>query len=225
MNQQRICHIIVAAGSGSRFGARLPKQYCLLGNRPVLMETIDRMRRYGGDGAEIVLVISADMRHLWDDICEQHKFVTPTIVYGGATRWESVRNAIATTAAQSADVITVHDGARPIITRQLMDRVMAVDGDGCIPVVEVTDSLRRILPDGRSEAADRSVMRAVQTPQAFRGDMLRHAYTLPYSPAFTDDASVMEAAGHNALRLVDGDPCNIKITRPGDIEIALMHMR
>ena len=81
------------------------------------------------------------------------------------------------------------------------------------------------MPDGRSEAADRSVMRAVQTPQAFRGDMLRHAYTLPYSPAFTDDASVMEAAGHNALRLVDGDPCNIKITRPGDIEIALMHMR
>ena len=226
MNPQRVCHIIVAAGSGSRFGAALPKQFCTMGSRPVVMETIDRMRRFGGEDAGMILVISPAMEEEWGRMCAASGFVSPPIVYGGATRWESVRNALAHPVAAEADVITVHDGARPLLTAPLLARVLAIAPgvDGNIPAVAVTDSLRRVGPDGSSVAVDRSEFRAVQTPQAFRGDLLRRAYRLPYSPGFTDDASVMEAAGFTRLDLVEGHPANIKITHPGDIEIALANL-
>lgn len=219
------CHIIVAAGSGSRFGSSLPKQYCLMGERPVVMETIDRMRRFGGKDAEIVLVISADMEELWNELCDRHGFVSPPTVHGGASRAESVRNALSHPIALQADIITVHDAARPLLTQKLMDSVMALrsGSDGNIPAVNVTDSLRKVTESG-SAAVDRSEFRAVQTPQAFRGDLLRKAYQQPLSPTFTDDASVMEAAGFTGLDLVEGDPRNIKITNPGDIDIALLHL-
>ncbi len=218
-----ICHVIVAAGSGSRFGGSLPKQFCMLGSRPVLMETIGRMRRAGGD---LLLVISSDMEDMWRDMCLRHSFESPVTVAGGSTRWESVRNALAHPLALNASVITVHDGARPLPDTDLIDRVTSIpDGvDGNIPVIAVTDSLRRCRADGSSEAVDRSLYRAVQTPQAFRGDSLRKAYSLPYSPKFTDDASVMEAAGFTRLQMVEGNPRNIKITRPGDIDIALIYL-
>ena len=220
-----VCHIIVAAGSGCRFGATLPKQFCLMGERPVVMETISRMRRFGGEDADILLVISADMEGLWQELCESHSFVSPPTVHGGATRAESVRNALAHPLARKADIITVHDAARPLLTQRLMDAVMALrpGSHGNIPVVKVTDSLRMVGKDG-SVAVDRSEFRAVQTPQAFRGEMLRKAYEQPLSPAFTDDASVMEAAGFSRLDLVEGDSCNIKITNPGDIDIALLYL-
>lgn len=224
MESNRVCHIIVAAGSGSRFGASLPKQFCRMCGRPVLMETIDRMRRFGGE-ADIVVVLSRDMQGMWADMCREASFVSPVTVDGGATRWESVRNALATDEAQRAGVITVHDGARPLLSAGLMERVMDLKEQGNIPTVAVTDSLRRLGPDDGSEAVDRSVYRAVQTPQAFRGPLLREAYERPYSPVFTDDASVMEAAGFTDLRLVEGDARNIKITHPGDIEVAALYMR
>jgi 2-C-methyl-D-erythritol 4-phosphate cytidylyltransferase len=81
------------------------------------------------------------------------------------------------------------------------------------------DSIRRVFPDGRSEAVDRSEYRAVQTPQAFRLEDLREAYLRPFEPAMTDDASVMEAAGRSDIALVDGADCLMKITRPGDLDI------
>lgn len=226
MNHPRVCHIIVAAGSGSRFGAALPKQFCMMGERPVVMETIDRMRRFGGEDAEVILVISPEMDGAWRQMCAERGFLSPAVVYGGATRWESVRNALAHPAAAAASVITVHDGARPLLTAPLLARVLdiAPDAAGNIPAVAVTDSLRRIGPGGSSAAVDRSEFRAVQTPQAFRGDLLRRAYRLPYSPEFTDDASVMEAAGFTRLDIVEGHPANIKITHPGDIEIAMVHL-
>nr|MBD5377504.1 2-C-methyl-D-erythritol 4-phosphate cytidylyltransferase [Bacteroides sp.] len=220
----KICHIIVAAGSGSRFGAAMPKQFCLMAGRPVLMETIERMRRFGGESAGILLVVSADMEAEWLRMCAAHGFESPATVHGGASRWESVSHALSHPLAQEAEVITVHDGARPLLTRELLQRVTAVSAHGNIPVIEVTDSLRRIGEDGGSEAVDRSRYRAVQTPQAFRGELLRQAYALPFSPEFTDDASVMEAAGFTDLQLTEGDPRNIKITRPGDIDIAELYL-
>lgn len=225
MESKRVCHIIVAAGRGSRFGSEIPKQFCDMGGRPVLMETVDRIRRFGGHDAAVVVVISPSMMDEWARMCDGAAFVSPTVAAGGATRWESVRNALETAEALEADIITVHDGARPVVTAELMARVMDVRGHGNIPVTGVTDSLRVVAGDGSSRAVDRAAFRAVQTPQAFRGELLREAYRQPYSPTFTDDASVMEAAGFNDLLLVDGDPRNIKITRPGDIEIARIYLR
>lgn len=226
MDNRRIYNIIVAAGSGSRFGADRPKQYCILDNRPVLMRTIDNMRQ-ALPGSNILLVISSGHKGLWDELCDAYKFSSPITIEGGNTRWQSVKNAINTIPDNCADIITVHDGARPLISRELMASVIGGIGkqSGAIPAIQVTDSLRMVSADGSSIPVDRTLFRAVQTPQAFRADHLINAYSLPYQETFTDDASVMKAAGYDDINIVDGDPCNIKITLPHDIEIASIYLR
>lgn len=220
-----VAHIIAAAGSGTRFGAPLPKQFCMLNGRPLLMTTVERMQS-GSDKAMILLVLSPDMVEEWLDMCAGHSFSSPPIIEGGDTRWESVRNAI-TALPPAIDIITVHDGARPVVTAPLIDKVVAAVKEGhhgALPMTPVTDSIRQLTDDGSTRAIDRSLLRAVQTPQAFEARLLRQAYGLPYSPLFTDDASVMEAAGFRDIAAVPGDPRNIKVTHPGDIEIARLHL-
>ena len=223
MKAQHIYNIIVAAGSGSRFGAALPKQYCLMNGRPVLMLTIENMRVALPD-SHIVLVLNKDFVDYWAELCEQYSFVSPRVVVGGDSRWQSVKNAV-DTIPREAEVITVHDGARPIVDRMMVERLIAAldDAPGAIPVVSVTDSLRRVNEQG-SAPVDRSQYKAVQTPQAFHADKLVAAYSLPFNPTFTDDASVMAALG-NDVALVEGDTYNIKITNPLDIEIAQIYLR
>lgn len=223
MKAQHIYNIIVAAGSGSRFGAALPKQYCLMNGRPVLMHTIENMRVALPD-SHIVLVLNKDFVDYWAELCEQYSFVSPRVVVGGDSRWQSVKNAV-DTIPREAEVITVHDGARPIVDRMMVERLIAAldDAPGAIPVVSVTDSLRRVNEQG-SAPVDRSQYKAVQTPQAFHADKLVAAYSLPFNPTFTDDASVMAALGCD-VALVEGDTYNIKITNPLDIEIAQIYLR
>lgn len=224
---KRNYEIIVAAGSGSRYGGTLPKQFCDLAGRPLLMTTVERMRE-SDPGAEIVLVLSAGMIPVWHEMCESLGFESPRLIAcGGATRAESVRNAMALVDVSVARRVGVHDGARPVITRDLVKRLdEAIDNgaDGAIPAVAVTDSLRRLNADGSSEAVDRSRFMAVQTPQFFRADRLAAAYAEFFSPSATDDASLMEAAGFTDLRLVRGSPHNIKVTNPGDIAIAEIYL-
>lgn len=222
--KQEILHIIVAAGTGSRFGGALPKQFCLLAGRPVLMETIDRLRSYGR--GKIVIVISSPMIDFWHKLCAQYSFVSPDIVEGGSTRYDSVRNAI-TAYGNEAKIITVHDGARPLAGPDIMERVVSAiesGAEGVVPAIPVTDSLRRISSGGISEAVDRAMFRAIQTPQAFSGALLRKAYSLPYRPDFTDDASVAEATGAS-IAIVEGSPQNIKITHPADIVLAETYLK
>lgn len=217
--------IIVAAGSGLRYGAPLPKQFCELNGKPVVMHTIDAFRKLL-PSANIILVISQSMEAFWHDLCKKHCFKSPGIVLGGASRWESVRNAVMS--LRVSDGITmVHDAVRPVIDGKLLQNILVAmeqDIDGAIPAIPVTDSLREIKDTGLSDSIDRSRFKAVQTPQAFRTGKLRNAYTLPYASSFTDDASVMEAAGYRHLILTDGSPQNIKITNPGDIAIAALYI-
>jgi 2-C-methyl-D-erythritol 4-phosphate cytidylyltransferase len=217
----KIHTIIVAAGTGSRFGADMPKQFCNMLGRPVLMHTIDAIRM-ATDG-DITLVLSHDMREFWAQLCEEHKFVSPTVVDGGATRWHSVKNAVDTLAEPAPDIVLVHDGARPIVDGAMVQRLVttAAEKGAAIPVIAVTDSLR-VLPEKNANigaAVDRSLYRAVQTPQAFKTEILVKAYRQQYTPMFTDDASVVEMDG-NIVVMVEGDVHNIKITNPGDISIA-----
>lgn len=223
MNAQHIYNIIVAAGSGSRFGAALPKQYCLMNGRPVLMHTIENMRVALPD-SQIVLVLNKDFVDYWAELCEQYSFESPCVVVGGDSRWQSVKNAI-DTIPDDAEVITVHDGARPIVDRMMVERLIAAlnDAPGAIPVVSVTDSLRQLNEQG-SVPVDRALYKAVQTPQVFQAEKLIEAYSLPFTPTFTDDASVMAAMGYE-VALVEGDTYNIKITNPLDIEIAQLYLR
>lgn len=216
----RIHIIIVAAGSGTRFGAPLPKQFCRLCGRPVLMHTVDALRRACPE-AEMTLVLSASGKKIWEGLCAEAGYESPAVTEGGATRWESVKNALAT--ADDAEVVLIHDGARPFPNADIIEpmlRTISEGASGCVPVTAVTDSLRLIDDCGGSQPFDRSRLRAVQTPQAFRADRLREAYRLPYDPLFTDDASVMQAAGYGDIALTPGSTHNIKITNPEDLAVA-----
>lgn len=213
--------VIVAAGSGSRFGGNLPKQFCPLAGRPVLMHTVDRLREALPD-AEMVLVVSHAMTGYWQELCAAHAYASPRIVTGGATRSDSVRNAVLSLNGDY-NVIMVHDGARPLVPAECVRAVESAMADsavdGAIPAVPVTDSLRFVGNDGASVAVDRASYRAVQTPQAFRAGKLRAAYAT-VSESFSDDASLMESLGHSNFVLTPGAPENIKITNPADLAIA-----
>lgn len=210
--------IIVAGGTGSRFGSAIPKQFLPLAGLPVLMHSITR---FIDAQARVIVVLPREQVNLWHDLCQQYTFSLPvSIVTGGDSRFQSVKNALSTIDATPGDVIAVHDGVRPLVTAEIIKNAYteaAIHGSA-IPVVPVTDSIREIDGD-HSAAIDRSRLVAVQTPQAFNAAMLKNAYNVAFDPSFTDDASVVERAGHS-IHLINGDTCNIKITHPGDIEIA-----
>ena len=221
----RTIAIIVAGGSGTRFGAQLPKQFLELAGRPILMRTIEAFGEScetGDTSLDVIVTLPADQMDLWQQLCEKYAFSLPhRVVAGGETRWHSVKNALAAVGdIADVDVIAVHDGVRPLATAGLIGRVLdAARRDGAaIPVVPLNDSVRQVAGD-TSHALDRSSLRAVQTPQAFDARLLLDAYHQPFDPTFTDDASVVERAGHR-VTLVDGDPVNLKITRPMDLALA-----
>lgn len=216
--------IIVAAGSGTRFGAEIPKQFCLLAGIPVVVHAISRLRNAIPD-AKLIIVISKEEKERWDDICKSYEIESPIVTFGGDTRWESVKNGLAAIPADAKpnSIVLIHDGARPLVDTATVKRVCGatINTDGAIPAIAVNDSLRKLGNDGvSSEPVDRSDFRAVQTPQGFKLWSLREAYALPYEKNFTDDASVMAAAGFENIFLVQGNHNNIKITNPRDLAIA-----
>lgn len=219
-NPDRIKAIIVAAGRGSRFGSNLPKQFCNLGNRPLLMTTIDKFATVIGLD-NIILVIDSKMEHIWAEQCDTHKFQSPAIVYGGETRWQSVKNAIDTIDHDKTDIVMIHDGARPLISTSLIKELTRLPShaDALIPAIPLNDSIREKTAKG-SIAVDRNCYSAVQTPQVFPCAVIKEAYSHPFIPTMTDDASVIENAGYHNIVLAHGEPTNIKITNPLDIVVA-----
>jgi len=216
--------IIVAGGSGTRFGAQLPKQFLDLGGKPILMRTIEAFSQaLTGIDHEIIVTLPADQIDLWHDLCKRHGFaVDHRIVQGGETRWHSVKNALeAIINPGGVDVIAVHDGVRPLASIDLINRTLdtARSKGSAIPAVSLNDSVRQMDGEGFSHALDRSSLRAVQTPQSFDARLLLEAYNQPYESTFTDDASVVERMDHS-VTLVEGDPVNLKITRPMDLVLA-----
>lgn len=212
--------IIVAGGKGTRMGVSLPKQFLPVCGRPVLMRTIDRFRHFDA-GMHIVLALPAEEQGQWAALCERHAFPSPVVVDGGETRFHSVRNALAAV-PQSVGLIGVHDGVRPFVSRKVIGECYAeaARSGAAIPVTSVLETLRHV-PEGDASGitVPRGDYRLVQTPQVFRADWLRAAYAQPFSEQFTDDASVVEAAGHR-VSLVPGNRENIKLTVPFDLVLA-----
>lgn len=211
--------IIVAGGSGTRFGAALPKQFLLLAGRPVLQHTLEAFAK---QSSEIVVVLPEDHQALWHELCRQYGCSVPhRVVSGGDTRWQSVKNALDTLDVNHDDVIAVQDGVRPLLSQRLVERAFAVarQSGSAIPVVAVTDSIRQVEDDGTSHIVPRAMLRAVQTPQVFDAVALKAAYDRPYQAIYTDDASVYELAGHT-VTLIEGETTNIKITHPSDLVLA-----
>lgn len=219
-NNSKRYAIIVAGGSGKRFGSELPKQFLPLDGKAVLMRTIEK---FDQAGATIVVVLPAEHQQMWIDMCKESNFaVTHTIANGGKTRFESVKNGIAAIEELAdGDLVAVHDGVRPLASVELLSRCYntAQKTGSAIPVVNPSDSIRQVMNDGTSHQLLRSSLRAVQTPQTFCAELLKGAYDMEESPLFTDDASVVESAGHQ-VTLVKGEVTNIKITTPIDMIIA-----
>lgn len=214
--------IIVAGGSGTRFGAELPKQFLELGGKPILMRSIEAFANSGNCPVDVIVTLPSDQMDLWQRLCDRYGFDVPhRVVPGGETRWHSVKHALDSMGdVNEVDIIAVHDGVRPMVTADVICRTIAAArrGGAAIPVVALNDSVRQVVGEA-SHALDRSALRAVQTPQAFDARLLLDAYSLPYQPTFTDDASVVEQLGH-PITLVEGDPHNLKITRPMDLALA-----
>lgn len=210
--------VIVAGGRGERMQSDIPKQFLPIGGRPVLMHTLER---FYGLVERIVLVLPRDQISQWARLCGAHDFTLPhTLALGGATRFESVRSGLASLPASG--LVAIHDGVRPFASRSLIEACFStaeVSG-AALPVIPISNSLRRRSSETESVAIDRSSYVAVQTPQTFRLDRIRAAYEIPYSPSFTDDASVYESAEKGSVSLVRGEVTNIKLTTSLDLKLA-----
>lgn len=198
--------VIVAGGSGERFGA--PKQFAMLGGRPMVTWAVDAAR---GACDGVVLVVPPDR-------VQGCPYPVDRVVAGGASRSDSVRAGLEVVPAD-AQIVVVHDGARPLASsamfRAVVEAVRA-GADGAVLALAVPDTLKTV-EDGKVTATvDRHAVVAVQTPQAFRAEVLRAAHA--QGAQATDDAGLVEALGAT-VRLVAGDPRNIKVTTPADLEI------
>lgn len=210
-------------------GTAVPKQFLLLHGKPVLWYTLDAfLGAY--DDLDIILVLPAEYlaagRELADSTEAPRRIL---MVAGGATRYHSVYNGLQVIrdllvhggdGAATGCVIFVHDGVRCLVSRELVHRChdQAMRLGSAIPVVDCRDSVRLVIGEG-SEAMDRNRIKLVQTPQTFLSHLLLSSYQGEYREAFTDEAMVVEAAGHR-VHLIDGDINNIKITTPLDLVIA-----
>ena len=214
--------IIVAGGKGLRMGGDLPKQFIPLDGKPVLMCTLENFFSFSSD-INIVLVLPHDHQEYWRKLCEKYDFSVPhRIADGGQTRFHSVQNGLSLVEDDDA-VVAVHDGVRPFVSLDVIAECyrVAERKGAAIPVTDVVETVRRISEDGGSETVPRDRYKLVQTPQVFRASLLKQAYAQPYTSAFTDDASVVEAFGHR-VELVKGNRENIKLTTPFDLKLAEM---
>lgn len=213
--------IIVAGGKGLRMGGDVPKQFLPINGKPILMHTIEAFRK-ALDGIEIILVLPADQHEYWQKLCQDYNFCSPELIAkGGETRFHSVKNGLAFLPDDEDAVVGIHDGVRPFVSKETIQRcyaaAAAAGGRAVVPVVPVVETIRKILPDGKSITRPRDEYRLVQTPQTFPLVMLKKAYEQSYSETFTDDASVVEAMGEEIL-MVEGNRENIKITTPSDLK-------
>mgnify|MGYP002852553450 CR=1 FL=1 len=210
--------IIVAGGKGLRMGGDVPKQFLPIDGKPILMHTIEAFRK-AIDDIEIVLVLPADQHDYWQELCRDTSFCPPRhVVSGGATRFLSVKAGLSLLPNDEDAVVGIHDGVRPFVSAETIRRCYeaAAKGKAVVPVVPVVETIRQILPDGKSITRPRDEYRLVQTPQTFPLALLKRAYEQPYCETFTDDASVVEAMGEEIL-MVEGNRENIKITTPSDL--------
>ena len=212
--------IIVAGGSGRRMGgaSSLRKQYLEIDGEPVLLRALRPFLAHPAIASVVAVLPPDDLT----DLPEWLKNLPIEIVAGGEERGDSVWNGLAALADWTG-IALIHDGARPFVTREIVDRVLArAGGGGAIAAVRVTDTIKEVDEAGRIVGtADRSRLWQAQTPQGFPLRVVREAYERARREGWTgtDDASVCERYGVSVV-VVEGSPHNIKITNPSDLAIA-----
>lgn len=224
MIKPKVVAIVPAAGIGRRFGGSVSKTFVGLKGVPVLVHTLSRLSEVASI-SDIIPVLRAD------DIDEGRKLIASykidkirQIVSGGAERQDSINNAVKLIEGEC--IVLIHDGARPVISKGLVDALLKnLEGvDGVVPGLPVKETLKRVDGDGMVvSTVDREQFRSIQTPQAFKSDVIKRAYNMAYEEGFygTDDAALVERAG-GRVRIIQGDPFNIKITTREDLELVEM---
>ncbi|MBI4872378.1 MAG: 2-C-methyl-D-erythritol 4-phosphate cytidylyltransferase [Candidatus Riflebacteria bacterium] len=217
--------IIVAAGSGSRLGGPLPKQFLDLGGIPLLVRTVRAFDRSGVVDRILVAVPPEHVEHAMRHIVEPFTWsLRPELVVGGAERRDSVRRCLDLVPTGESELVLVHDGARPLVSTELLrlvaDKVREVGA--AVAAIPEKNTLKRVDDTGKVlETLDRRDLWEAQTPQGFRADWLRQAHEVPRpaADAVTDDAMLVEQLGYEVW-IVPGDERNLKITTEFDLEVA-----
>jgi 2-C-methyl-D-erythritol 4-phosphate cytidylyltransferase len=210
--------IVTAGGSGSRIGGKTVKQFLEIGGKPILVHTLNNFLALPFP-VQIILVLPAGFRDYWNRYCFENNYMFPHIaVTGGITRFHSVKNALKY--VERGGVVAVHDGVRPFADTEFIEKMFnwSKEFPAVVPAVKPADSVRRISGD-KSNVINREELVMIQTPQVFSSDILIDSYNCAYRPEFTDDASVVEAAG-NYIKIVEGRKINFKITEPQDLLLA-----
>jgi len=209
--------IITAGGKGLRMGTEVPKQFLQVNGVPILLQTINQFYQYNSE-IEIILVLPEAHIPYWQLLLKEHQFkIAHQLVIGGQTRYHSIKNGLN---EATGDLIGVHDGVRPFVSISVIKNTFSkAQSDGAaIPVLDLKESVRKV-DNQKSHSVNRDLYKSVQTPQCFKNSILREAYAGDYQATFTDDASVVEAAGYQ-ISLVEGNEENIKITTPFDLKLA-----
>lgn len=210
--------VIVAGGQGTRMGYAIPKQFLELDGKPILYHTIKAFRE-AIDDIQIILVLPEQQISMTQMVLQAfEERMDITIVAGGASRFHSVQNGLKDLPNDA--IIFVHDGVRPLLSKELILRCynQAIEKGSAIPALPATDSMRQVQGD-KSTPLDRANIRLMQTPQTFQASILLQAMKQTFQENFTDEATVVEAFGHEVY-LCDGERNNIKITTPEDLIIA-----
>lgn len=220
--------IIVAGGSGNRFGTVTPKQFQILSGKPILMHSIQTFNS-ADNNTKIIVVLPNDTIQLWGELVAEYSFnIEHEVVAGGASRTESVMNGLANVRNDNS-VVAIHDGVRPMVTAEIINEAYdTADRLGsAVPAIAVTDTVRIKGDDGlESVTLDRSRLVGVQTPQTFRTEEIKRAYDMMVNSEnkgaiFTDDASVYECFPvRRYVQLINGSERNIKITHKIDLAVA-----
>jgi 2-C-methyl-D-erythritol 4-phosphate cytidylyltransferase len=181
------------------------------------------MQRYESisQDKEIILVLPENQTDYWEGLCFKHQFSIPhKVAFGGIERFHSVKNGLNKISEKSKTVV-IHDAVRPFVSSDVIKKLLneTEKYPAVIPVIPVFESIRKVTENGNSEIANRNEFVLVQTPQCFQTEIIKKAYTVSFSPTFTDDASVAEHAGYS-IKTIEGNRENIKLTTPLDLKIA-----
>jgi len=210
--------VIVAGGKGARMGGNVPKQFLPLLGIPLMCHAVQTFAA-AIPGIHIILVLPEDQLGSAQTVLRSYiGKISVTTVAGGATRFHSVANGLQHVADDG--IVFVHDGARPLVTEELIIRCykQALEKGSAVPAIPATESMRLVEEKG-SRPINRENLRVVQTPQTFKTSVILPAFTQTYDIAFTDEASVIEAYGGN-IHMIEGMSENIKVTRAEDMVIA-----
>jgi len=215
--------LITAGGNGSRMGSNQPKQFLELLGRPMLYYSIKAFVDAFQKVCLVLVLPEAYLEQGANIVKALGQEKNTKIVRGGETRFHSVAAGLAE--VPNGQIVLVHDGARPLVTNDVIRRVyegVRLNGTA-VPVIPVADSMRQI-SGFNSRAISRDDLRIVQTPQGFNSTELKKAYQQPFNANFTDEASVLEWQG-TPVELVMGERCNFKITLPEDLAIAKIMLK